>query len=79
MGCGTQRMLHALLHGDLGAAFRANALVTMSLPFLALLLWLELTRKRHPRLYARIYSTCTIWGIALILFVWFIVRNIIGI
>lgn len=46
-GCGTTRACHALLHGDLSAAFRDNALFVLSLP--ALLLrggWLAIARYR---------------------------------
>ena len=36
-GCGSTRALHALARGDFGAAFRWNALLTVTLPFLAVL------------------------------------------
>lgn len=34
-GCGSQRALHALLHGKVGMAFGHNALLVASLPLLA--------------------------------------------
>lgn len=34
-GCGATRALHALLHGQLGAAARLNAAVLVALPFIA--------------------------------------------
>jgi hypothetical protein len=34
-GCGAQRALHQLLHGNLIAAFRLNAMFVLSLPLLA--------------------------------------------
>lgn len=34
-GCGAQRALHQLLHGNLVAAFRLNAMFVLSLPLLA--------------------------------------------
>lgn len=34
-GCGSLRALHSLLHGDLASAIRFNALLILSLPFLA--------------------------------------------
>ena len=37
-GCGSQRAIHALLHADVLAAIRYNALLVFSLPFIALLL-----------------------------------------
>ena len=33
-GCGSQRALHALLHGRLGAAVESNLLLVLTLPFL---------------------------------------------
>ncbi|MDA1014470.1 MAG: DUF2752 domain-containing protein [Planctomycetota bacterium] len=33
-GCGVQRAVHRLLHGDLIAALRFNAMVVLALPFL---------------------------------------------
>lgn len=33
-GCGTLRGLHALTHGNIGAAFGLNALMVLSLPFI---------------------------------------------
>lgn len=35
-GCGTLRAMHALLHGDLAAAFGYNLLMTAALPVVAL-------------------------------------------
>lgn len=79
MGCGSQRVIHSLLHGNLHDAFRANAFVTLSLPLLAFLLWLEIYRTKFNRLYSKVYSAPVIWTIAASLIIWFIVRNILHI
>ncbi len=79
VGCGSQRMLHALLHGDLAGAFRANAFVLLSLPAIALLTWVETQRKQRPELYKKVYSTTLIVIVAILLIVWMIIRNLIGI
>ena len=34
-GCGSQRALHDLMHGNFGEAFRHNALLVVSIPLLA--------------------------------------------
>lgn len=79
MGCGAQRVVHSLLHGDISGAFQANALLTLASPLIIFLLWVEIRRKKNPVLYARIYSpTCAIIT-ASVLVIWFVVRNIIGI
>ena len=79
MGCGSQRVIHSLLHGDLKGAFQANALVTLSLPFIFFLIWLEIYRVKYSRLYAKVFSSSVIWSIGIILALWFLIRNIIGI
>ena len=35
-GCGSQRALHALLHGDFAAAWALNPLLLLALPYVAL-------------------------------------------
>lgn len=75
-GCGMQRMLHALLTGDFQAAWHYNAFLLCALPFLFFMIWLELARKRVPRLYARFYSLPMILIISGLLVGWFIFRNL---
>lgn len=76
-GCGSQRFLHAILHGDLAGAWHANAFLLLALPGIGFLLWLEMTRQRHARLYARVYSTPVIIAIGVALVAWGIGRNIL--
>ncbi|MCH5230233.1 MAG: DUF2752 domain-containing protein [Muribaculaceae bacterium] len=79
MGCGAQRMLHALFHGDIPGAFEANAFLLCSLPLLAFLLFVELNRKRHPGLYKRIHSLPVVVATVILLSAWLIIRNLLGI
>lgn len=79
VGCGSQRMAHALLHGDLAGAFRANAFATVSLPFIAFLVWVETQRVKRPALYRKVYSTSLTIVVCVLFVVWFVVRNILGI
>lgn len=74
-GCGSQRMIHALLHGDLRAAWHHNAFLLVSLPGLAWLMWLELTCLRHQKLYARVHSLPVVIAVCLSIVVWTIGRN----
>lgn len=48
-GCGSQRALHALLTGDLAAAWSAHPLLVVALPYLGVGLLLEHLRRRSPR------------------------------
>lgn len=78
MGCGTQRVIHSLLHGDISSAWQANRFLVISLPFLIFLIWVELTRLRHPKIYSIIHTKATIITIAAMLFAWLLIRNIFG-
>ena len=79
MGCGSQRVVHALLHGDIAAAWRANMFLVASLPILIFLVWVEFSRTRHPLLYKRLHTQWTIITITAMLFAWLFVRNYFGI
>ena len=79
MGCGSQRVIHALLHGDLKSAFEANAFLVCMLPFIVFLVIVELNRTKYPMLYKKVHSTAMIIGVGIIFMGWLIVRNIYGI
>lgn len=74
-GCGTQRMTHALLHGDLAAAWHANAFALCLLPLIAGYLYLELAHPRHRRLYARFHHPMVMPLLATAVVLWTILRN----
>lgn len=76
-GCGSQRMVHALMHGDFQSAWHANAYALCMLPLIGLMIWLELFREIHPRLYRRIYSPVVIWTMAVSVVAWWILRNLV--
>ena len=75
-GCGSQRAVHALLHGDLVAAFRYNALLLIAIPWIALCLFAESRRTRNPRLYARLNASLLIWLFLAMVLIWWLLRNI---
>lgn len=76
-GCGSQRMAHALMHGDFNAAWQANAFGLCMLPVIVFLIWLECFRERHPSLYRRVHSPLVIGIIAVAVVGWWIIRNLI--
>lgn len=78
MGCGSQRMLYQLLHGNFREAWEANRLLVISLPFLAFLVGVELTRTSFPDLYKKIHTKNTMIIITATLLAWLLIRNIFG-
>ncbi|HXA45757.1 MAG TPA: DUF2752 domain-containing protein, partial [Candidatus Angelobacter sp.] len=75
-GCGATRACHALLHGDLSAAFRDNALFVLSLP--ALLLrggWLAIARYRG-RAAGSWLPVNWAWSLLMIALVFAVLRNL---
>lgn len=75
-GCGSQRMLHALLHGDLQSAWHFNPALLVSLPLILAMVVLEIYRTRFPRLYAALYSLPSVIVMITAIIVWTIVRNL---
>ncbi len=76
-GCGSQRMAHALLHGDFRGAWHANAYALCMIPLIGLLVILEIFRDKHPQLYRKVHSPLLIWILVASIFAWWIIRNLI--
>lgn len=76
-GCGSQRAIHSLLHGDIIDAWHKNAMLVASLPFLAMLAFSELTRTRYPGFYRKINSGIVNRACFILVVGWWIVRNLI--
>lgn len=75
-GCGSQRAIHALLHGDIAAAWHYNCILLLFAPLVLALLVSEFTRTKYPRFYSRINSAFVIWGCFIVLMLWWLLRNI---
>ncbi len=75
-GCGSQRAIHALLHGDVLGAFKYNALLLVAVPWIILCLYAESRRERNPRLYARLNAPLLIWLFLAMVLIWWLLRNI---
>ena len=74
-GCGSQRMLHALLTGDFAAAWRANAMLVLLIPYLATLGVAALMRQSRPKFYAAMNSLPSIVTATALVILWGIIRN----
>lgn len=80
-GCGSQRAIHALLHGDIWKAIQHNFLIILAFLLLVykLFLWAfpyrkKLNRKRKNVLYAN----ATPWIVLAIVVLFWILRNLPG-
>lgn len=75
-GCGGLRSAHAFIHGDLGAAFSANAVATAGYFLFAALwvLWLVRAWRGQP-LRIRL-APAWWWGIGAVLLIFTVVRNL---
>lgn len=77
-GCGTQRFVHAAIHGRWLEALSYNWFIPLLLAFLGVMVWIEFTATTHPGRYARFYHPAMIWGFLGVLVLWTVVRNIFG-
>lgn len=78
-GCGSQRAIHALLHADVAAAWRLNALFVIEIPLIALLALSWALGDRTPRLRRLLAARPLILAILAAIIIWTIVRNILHI
>ncbi|MCD8184317.1 MAG: DUF2752 domain-containing protein [Bacteroides sp.] len=75
-GCGSQRVIHNLLHFNVIEAARLNLLLVLSLPIVAFLLYVEAKRRTKPDLYTKVHRIKYIWIYFGIVIAWWIGRNI---
>lgn len=76
-GCGSQRALHALLHGDIAEAFGHNPLLLLLLPYLLLLALSESGLWRNRRLQRILYHPATLYVAVALIILWTILRNML--
>jgi hypothetical protein len=82
-GCGSQRAVHHLLNLNIGGAIRANALLVFAIPYILLLIFLEIRIRtagadvhvRTKKLHNILHNPKAIWIVFGIIVVWWILRN----
>ena len=75
-GCGATRALHALLHGEVRAALRDNALVVGALPLLAGLEVWDFFRRRRGRRTVFVFTPIRLWLALAVMAVFTVLRNL---
>jgi len=76
-GCGSLRALHQLLHGNLGAAFGLNALMVLSVPFLAYAFVAQGLAAFGWRLLPRPFLPAwVIWSLLGVIVTYWVLRNV---
>ncbi|MDR1681419.1 MAG: DUF2752 domain-containing protein [Prevotellaceae bacterium] len=77
-GCGTQRALHCLLHGEWKDAFLYNPILIPALALIALLLYLDSFggKRQFPKLHRILSGSKFIWGVFAVIILYWIARNV---
>ena len=76
-GCGSQRVVHHLLHFDLEGALRANALLVIALPYILLAFLFDYAglKTRCPRARKILFGFNAILFLLVIVIGWWFLRN----
>lgn len=77
-GCGSQRAIHALLHGDIKGAAEYNILVVMFVPLLVLMFFSSFYRERYPRLYILTHHKYVAYASLVAILIWWVIRIAFG-
>ena len=77
-GCGSQRVIHCLLNGDLRGAFHYNAFLVLAIPYVFLLAVSSMFRQYTPKIYSTLSHPVVIRTILLLVILWWIFRNVYG-
>ncbi|MDE6081168.1 MAG: DUF2752 domain-containing protein [Muribaculaceae bacterium] len=75
-GCGTQRALHAFLHGDMAGVIHYNAMLVVGVPLVLTIFASNMLRERYPRFHRFMNSNIIIALAAVITVFWTIYRNL---
>lgn len=79
-GCGSQRAVHALLHGHVDEAFRQNALIPIAIPYLSFGFFVRAVSKPSEKLLhwrKILYGEWAIKIFAVVISLQFLIRNVL--
>lgn len=74
-GCGSQRAIHALLHGDIWGAIQANALFVVAIPYVLGALWRPRS-ERGEKVRRFFYGATALWTVFGVILFYFLLRNV---
>ena len=78
-GCGSQRALHALLHGDITGAFHMNMWIPVAATYIVLVMIALFFSNRNSR-YSKIVTNDYLFATFLLFTIaWFVLRNVYGV
>lgn len=77
-GCGSQRAVHALLHGEIARAWGYNAGLFVAIPLIAILRLGEMYRTKSQRIYRAIHHPIVPIAIMVGIIGWTVMRNTLG-
>lgn len=75
-GCGFQRALYAVLHGDIARAWKFNPFMFFIVPVGLCYLAVELSRRPLPKLRRIMFSPSVLYSLIGVIVIWWIVRNL---
>lgn len=77
-GCGSQRALHALLHGDVKQAFTYNPLFILAIPYVitGFIFNQDKVKTKYPRLRKALFGQKAIYIILSIVIAFWLLRNL---
>ena len=78
-GCGSQRALHALLHGDVITAFRLNMWIPVAIIYIAFVVTAMLFGKQGSRFTEIITNKYLLAFFLVFTLLWFVLRNVYGV
>ena len=77
-GCGSQRVIHSLLHGDIRAAWGYNAFMVCILPVFIVYLLNDYTKLIPAKVSKILTHRITLLVLLIVVILWFVLRNIFG-
>lgn len=77
-GCGSQRAVHALLHGQVGEAWHYNVMLVVAIPLIGFYLLVSVLQERWQRLYRVLFSRVVLLSLVGLIVLWWVLRNVAG-